>query len=199
MDLRTVKTLKLIRNTYIDLCRETSPLSIKVTDLSSRALINKTTFYRHYKDISELADRVEQEIFDDFWGTFAASQALLEDPESFLAELLSSAKNPNSDVSVVFKGKYDSFLGRLGVAVYSAYYDQNKSTAYNSKINFMVGGLLNALGGQFVSPEMSDEEFITIYSPFIKTLAKVDTEEVKKPKTTQNVRSHLSDKSFWNT
>ena len=53
-DLRVIKTEKVLFDALIDLMTDKSFESIKVSDICSKALINRSTFYSHYSDKYEL-------------------------------------------------------------------------------------------------------------------------------------------------
>ncbi len=53
-DLRVIKTRKLIYQTLLDLMKEKTFEEIKVSDICSEAMINRSTFYAHYEDKYEL-------------------------------------------------------------------------------------------------------------------------------------------------
>lgn len=54
IDLRIVKTKRLLYTTLEDLMKEQSFEEIKVSDICAHALINRSTFYAHYTDKYEL-------------------------------------------------------------------------------------------------------------------------------------------------
>ncbi len=53
-DLRVIKTQNLLYNTLIELMRDNTFESIKVSDICDKAMINRSTFYDHYQDKYEL-------------------------------------------------------------------------------------------------------------------------------------------------
>ena len=53
-DLRVIKTEKVLFEALIELMTDNSFESIKVSDICSKALINRSTFYSHYNDKYEL-------------------------------------------------------------------------------------------------------------------------------------------------
>ena len=53
-DLRVVKTKNLLYQTLIDLMKDKTFEEIKVSDICSKAMINRSTFYAHYEDKYEL-------------------------------------------------------------------------------------------------------------------------------------------------
>ena len=65
MDLRVKKTRTSIINAFIQL-RSKKPLEkITVKELAELAMINKATFYLHYKDIYDLSDSLEEELIQN--------------------------------------------------------------------------------------------------------------------------------------
>ena len=53
-DLRVIKTNKALFNALLDLMKEKTFEEIKISDVCSKALINRSTFYAHYNDKYEL-------------------------------------------------------------------------------------------------------------------------------------------------
>ena len=49
-DLRVIKTNKALFNALLDLMKEKTFEEIKISDVCSKALINRSTFYAHYND-----------------------------------------------------------------------------------------------------------------------------------------------------
>ena len=50
IDFRIVKTKKVLYTTLIELMKEMPFEEIKVSDICTRALVNRSTFYSHYSD-----------------------------------------------------------------------------------------------------------------------------------------------------
>jgi AcrR family transcriptional regulator len=65
-DLRIIKTDKNIKETFIQLVNEKSFNSITVQDILDRALINRSTFYKHYTDKYNLAETIAQNFLDEY-------------------------------------------------------------------------------------------------------------------------------------
>ena len=84
MDLRIVKTRRAIKQAFLKL-RETMPLEkIRVTDICRSATINKTTFYKHYRDIFTLSAEIENEAVALVMESFSAKDELFRNPMCFL-------------------------------------------------------------------------------------------------------------------
>ncbi len=64
MDLRVKKTTKSIKDAFFELRRKKIIEKISVKELSELAMINKATFYLHYRDIYDLSDRLKSELVD---------------------------------------------------------------------------------------------------------------------------------------
>ncbi|SMC26000.1 transcriptional regulator, TetR family [Clostridium acidisoli DSM 12555] len=63
-DLRVIKTKKNIEESFIYLLRQKDFNKITVQDILDRALINRSTFYKHYTDKYQLAETLCNEVFD---------------------------------------------------------------------------------------------------------------------------------------
>lgn len=72
-DRRTVKTKKAIRIAFLSLLNEKSLNHITVTELSRRADLGRGTFYLHYKDIYDLNEKIEDELYGKLVQIFDAS------------------------------------------------------------------------------------------------------------------------------
>ena len=198
MDIRTVKTNRDLKNAYLELSAQMLPSKITVAELSKAALVNKTTFYRHYKDIEEFADLVEQEAFDNFIQGLSDSDKLLTDPKSFLTSLMVHMFANESDL-LVFRGKQDSLLAKLANFLSDTYLEESSSTTKVNEITFIIGGLINSLGSFIYTTDRSVEsqtKFIKDNSEIISKITNSnDTKEQIQPKQPQ--RPYFSDKSFW--
>ena len=58
IDRRILFTKGLIKEAFLELKKSSSLADIKVTDLCERAGIGRGTFYRHYRNMTEVLDEV---------------------------------------------------------------------------------------------------------------------------------------------
>ncbi len=63
-DLRVVRSKKLIREAFVDLLEEGKYQKLTIQDISKRAMINRKTFYNHYKSIDALFSDILENAFD---------------------------------------------------------------------------------------------------------------------------------------
>ncbi|UCZ54667.1 TetR/AcrR family transcriptional regulator [Bacillus shivajii] len=61
-DRRVVRTKEQIRNTFAELIEEKGLDRVTIKDLTSRANINRGTFYLHYEDKYDLLEKSEEEL-----------------------------------------------------------------------------------------------------------------------------------------
>lgn len=61
-DLRVMKTQRAIRRSFVELLKEERFENITVQEIIERAEINRKTFYNHYRDKYDLADRCMESI-----------------------------------------------------------------------------------------------------------------------------------------
>lgn len=66
IDSRVRRTKKLLRQGLTELMAKKSIKKITVRELSELVEINRGTFYLHYKDIYDLVEQIEDELFSEF-------------------------------------------------------------------------------------------------------------------------------------
>ena len=87
MDLRVKKTKRAIQNAFYELLREKPAEKITVTEIATRAEINKTTFYAHYETLDALVAELEQQTIQHVVEHMSGAYQLLEQPEAFVRNL----------------------------------------------------------------------------------------------------------------
>jgi AcrR family transcriptional regulator len=83
-DLRVVKTRNAMREAFVGLLSEKKLSEITISELCSRAMINRKTFYRHYRALSDIVTELENEILDDFSSVLRSSNSSLLDAGAVL-------------------------------------------------------------------------------------------------------------------
>lgn len=63
-DARTRYTRMVINDCFLTLLQQKPVAKITVTELCQLAQINRATFYRHYLDIPDLMEKLEEELFE---------------------------------------------------------------------------------------------------------------------------------------
>lgn len=65
VDLRVIRTRRLIKDAVIDLLHEVDINKLTVNRIAQRAQINRVTFYLHYKDIPDMLEKMVEEMIDE--------------------------------------------------------------------------------------------------------------------------------------
>ena len=109
-DRRTQKTRKAIYNVFIDLLSQKELHKITVQEISDTADINRTTFYKHFLDVYDLYDKLEQDILVE-WGMLVLDMQDLRSLDFFNKLVGYVDKNSN-----VFKMVFSSYApGQLRI------------------------------------------------------------------------------------
>ncbi|WP_226577494.1 TetR/AcrR family transcriptional regulator [Halobacillus litoralis] len=99
-DLRVLRTKESIRDALVELMEEKGFEAIKVKDITTRAKINRGTFYSHYQDKYDLMNKCEEEIMKELAGLVLKNVPnIIASPQ----EDTSSATTPFSVLVSIFK------------------------------------------------------------------------------------------------
>ena len=64
IDARVRYTRMIIEQSFLELLGEKPISKITVTELCEKAQLNRATFYKHYLDIPDLMEKIEEDLFD---------------------------------------------------------------------------------------------------------------------------------------
>lgn len=84
-DARVRYTRKVIEDSFLELLQQKPAARVTVKELCERAQLNRATFYKHYLDIPDLLEQIEQALFQQIREAFSAKQI---DVKEFLVEML---------------------------------------------------------------------------------------------------------------
>jgi AcrR family transcriptional regulator len=82
-DLRVRRTRKLIQQAFIELTVEKGFAALTVRDITERAMVNRSTFYRHYLDKYDLLEQYMVEMHDLINDASSAPLSLLKHIQQF--------------------------------------------------------------------------------------------------------------------
>ena len=148
-----VRSRRLIRSAFLELLREKTYEKITVTDIVTRADINRSTFYAHYPDVRGLVEEIVGETISQ---SIALADSLnirefLEDPMPFLRELTSYSTDNQELYTLLCRSEFAQRqmeqLKRtlINSAMQSpAFPESVRSTPdFRIQISFFVGGILS--------------------------------------------------------
>jgi AcrR family transcriptional regulator len=64
MDRRQARTKQLLYKALMELIEEKGTEGVTVTDVTTRADINRGTFYLHHQDVPDMLDQIKEEVFN---------------------------------------------------------------------------------------------------------------------------------------
>ena len=64
-DARVRYTREVIRKSFLELLKEKPAAKITVKELCEKSGINRSTFYKHYADVYDLMEKLEEEILEE--------------------------------------------------------------------------------------------------------------------------------------
>ena len=104
-DLRVLKTRRAIREAFSELLTEKPFESITVQNIIDKALVNRKTFYNHYRDKYDLAEQVMISIGNDLRDSATCSKAL--DTTSRFRSIHTALREHRSEVLALWDVKTD--------------------------------------------------------------------------------------------
>ena len=116
MDLRKKKTLRAIREAFYELRNQKRLESITVTELCRIAEISKAAFYLHYRDIFDLSEKLQAEVFESIFSKIEDPMLVLTDPITFTNTFLAALESEKSLVNTLFS---DTQAGALPTSIVS--------------------------------------------------------------------------------
>jgi hypothetical protein len=113
MDLRIIKTRNNIREAFLELRSKNALEKVRVKRLCELALINKTTFYKHYQDIYALSEEIEDETILSILNSFEHMNSLFIDPEGFIKGLYYAFKSHENVIVILFSGRMNILIDKV--------------------------------------------------------------------------------------
>lgn len=89
IDARIRYTHMIIEKSFLELLKTKPVYKVTVTELCQMAQINRATFYKHYLDVADLLEKIEEDLFDQIRMAFGSKQLELE---VFMLEMLRYTK-----------------------------------------------------------------------------------------------------------
>lgn len=115
-DRRVRRTKAQLRQALTELLREKDLRSITVRELTERADVNRGTFYAHYKDIYDMLEQCEAQLFDSLGALLSGytAQQLQGDLSPVLEEVFLFVEDNRDLIPILLTGQAkDPFFQRL--------------------------------------------------------------------------------------
>lgn len=173
-DIRVKRTKKLIRQGLVELAENKRINKITVKELTDHIEINRGTFYLHYKDVYDLIDSLEKELYDDFDKKLSSftPEALLSTPVD-VCENLCAHFYEHKDLYTTFIGVNGDahFAFQIGEKFHSRVYEFFKKlfpnfsdTDYDLAYSYAKFGLVGLTHSWFIEhPEKTPREIAELW------------------------------------
>ena len=175
MDLRVKKTLKNIKEAFYQLRKKKPIEKISVKELSELAMINKATFYLHYKDVYDLSEKLENELITEVIDNVRQYDLCLGKNEFklFAEDLSRTIVAHSKEIEILFSG-YDNnkFVNHLEDRIKEYVFMTFPNIPNNNEINiiltlFIQGSYHAHIRNKTINPDIL---ISTITSLFMKLI-----------------------------
>jgi len=172
MDLRVQRTRNSIVNAFIELRAKKELEKITVKELADLAMINKATFYLHYKDIYDLSDQLENEIISSVLEKVMFVEGLVDDPYKLNYEIFRSFILQGELVNIVFSGnRMGIFVNKLEYEMKDLLYQRYPKWKESDEMNILLSLLIQGSFHSYLNNKNRD------MNTLMHTIAKI-TEHV---------------------
>ncbi len=168
IDRRVRKTKKQLRQGLAELLAQKPVKSITVREISELVDINRGTFYLHYKDIYDMVEQIQNEMFEEFNAIIDAHRPdrLKKTPLPMLTDIF-QYMSENSEMAAVLMSKNGdaAFLDRLKAVIkekcladWSKAFQNKDEVRFGYFFSFVASGCVGVfqawlLGGMKEAPE----------------------------------------------
>lgn len=166
MDLRVKRTEENLINAFIEL-RAKKPIErITVKELTDLAVMNKSTFYRHYKDIYDLSDKIENELISDCISTITDTDILFSSKGVY--QIVNAFHSKSEIINIIFSGsREDAVIHKIHKNLCKKIYQLHPEYQDDLETNIFLTTLIY---GNFQAYfKYKDEDFDTLIECISKT------------------------------
>lgn len=128
LDPRIIRTRKLLEDAFTSLIREKDFSSITIGDITTRATVNRATFYAHFTDKYELLDSIITSDFRDYLKQRLNCHSLFN--QETLTNILLVMCDYHKNLSTLCSSRYQS----LGTVIQNNIIEELHNFIYNSLV-----------------------------------------------------------------
>lgn len=140
MDLRVIKTKNNIKEAFLKIRAKNDLKKIKVTDLCKMALINKTTFYKHYQDIYALSEEIEDDIISECVKELKEPNYLNNNPYEGIIGLFDAFSSRKEQIMIMFSDRLNVLIDKAEKILKMYWLPENYTSEEYLKLSFFIGG-----------------------------------------------------------
>ena len=171
MDRRTKYTMKVIKDTFLNLLESKDISNITVTEICDIADINRGTFYRYYLDVYDLLKKIEEEFMDEIKKSPSIERMEDHSIYSFTKGILDIFENNKKLVRILFNtGRNIYFLNEVVEVAYDKCIGKWESVQPDSKgdelenaVVFIFNGALGVINYWIKNDFSLSSEYVAKY------------------------------------
>lgn len=121
-DGRVRYTKMRIRSALYELLKEIDYEKITVTAICKRAEINRATFYKHYLDVADLVDQIQEETINEL--SEQLQNAIDNNSEIFIVDMLKFLKHEmsnNAGINLFSISTVSTFTSKISTLIYTKF------------------------------------------------------------------------------
>ena len=145
MDLRQKKTMKAIREAFLEIHAKKPIEKITIKELTELAQISKATFYLHYRDIYDLEECLQKESIAKICQSIEHPEWVITDSAEFARELFRAFRAHDALRNVLFSGNRAAMIPdyvekELQKHIFAKYPELQKDIKFRALLTFEVYG-----------------------------------------------------------
>ena len=153
-DLRYLKTEKILEESYIALKKESSK-PVKLVDLCNKAMINKTTFYKHYETMDDFVAMIQKKTIKNLLGECKYTGEAFTNTKKTVTELYRVFKEKDEFLNLIFENDFEKMMNVVEKEVLKIYLKDEDTEERKLLVKFAIGGASKILTN-FNSPKDID-------------------------------------------
>lgn len=142
-DLRYIKTEKILSETFYILKKKRTPFTL--TQLCKEALINKTTFYKHYETLEDFEHFILKKFISELYAQCPHLDCAFSDTRTFIQEINHVIKVNQEAIDVLFQNNHTSLTNISEEVLLDHYLKTANTHEQATKIKFAIGGSARVL------------------------------------------------------
>ncbi|MBQ7504502.1 MAG: TetR/AcrR family transcriptional regulator [Ruminococcus sp.] len=174
MDLRVKKTKKNIKEAFFQLRKRKPIEKISVKELSEIAMINKATFYLHYRDVYDLSDKLENELISVIIDSASRYDLRLGRAEFklFADAITGEILDHSKEIEILFSGKdNNTFINHLEDRLKEYVFMTFPNIPNNGEVNIILTLFIQGSYRAYIrNPTINREVFISTSSSILMRL-----------------------------
>lgn len=161
MDLRAERTKRNIINAFITLRAKKPIEKITVKELSEIAVINKATFYLHYKDLYDLSESLENELIENCLAQLPSDSTFLSKEE--FRQMTQIFQSQSELFGILFSGsRMENAIEKIEFFIKSRMFKAHPEYQDDLVINIRLSAIIYGCFHTFF--EFQDKDFETVIS-----------------------------------